>query len=487
MARVKVQITEEEAPPKKVVDDVEVVEHDGPIMLPKGMTITAAIRSLETERQSRETNVGIHAPIEGFVPDVAHAFFQVLKHKYGWVHNKPTPGFFGDTPPYLITVPVSLTEHVEVPWGRTVVPGIDGYLEPGAEPGSGGRYRFVLRGEVKRKHEASVKAIVEAIKEYLRTGSVFRNQAFRLSLHDGDGEPKAMPEPTFLDINRNLKDELVFSDDVMYAIQINVFTPILHTQVVRRLGVPAKRGVLLSGQFGTGKSMTSTVVADLATDNGWTYILCERADELADILRLAREYSPCVVFCEDIDRVMKGQRSISMDEVLNVIDGVESKNAELMVILTTNNIDNINQAMLRPGRLDAVIEVHPPDASAVDRLMRQYGKGLISPDEDISEAAGMLQGQIPAVIQEVVEKSKLAAVYRGETDFGPGTLSAADLVAGAHAMQNTVKLLEPRKEDTRPDLLKAASIHADARVRAAEIVANPFNSNHAKEVEPALT
>jgi transitional endoplasmic reticulum ATPase len=485
MARVKSSdvtleiLDEEEAPPvkKKRVDDVLIVEHDGPIQLPKGMSLTAAIRSLEQERSSRETVMRVHAPIDGFVPDVAHAFFQALKARYGWVQNKPTPGFFGDSPPVMMTVPTGLNSHVEVPWGRTVVPGIDGYLSPGVEEHES-RFRFVLGGEVKRKHEATIKDIVQDTKEFLRAHSVFRAQAFRLKLHDRDGDVLPLPAPVFLDINRSLKDALVLNEDVEYSIRTNVFVHITHRDVMRRLGVSPKRGILLSGRFGTGKSMTSTVVADLATDNGWTYILCERSDELADILRLAREYSPCVVFCEDVDRVMQGQRSVSMDEVLNVLDGVESKNAEIMVILTTNDLHSINQAALRPGRLDAVIEFHPPDSVAVERLMRQYASGLIATTEDITEAADMMAGQIPAVIEEAVKRSKAAAVYRGVTDWGPGTLQGNDLVAAAHTMRNQNRLLEPRVEDTRSDILKAADMHGQSRVQAARILA--VNANGIK-------
>lgn len=462
----------------KKVDVVQVVEHDGPLSLPKGMSLSRAIKALEDERTHRETTVGIHAPIEGFLPDVAHAFFQVLKRRYGWVHNKPTPGFFGDQPPIMLTVQTGLNSHVEVPWGRTVVPGVEGFLEPGTEMHLG-RVRFVLGGEVKRKHEDTVKEIVAETKEYLKDGSVFKGQAFRLRWIQDNGQPVQMPEPVFLDINRTLKNELVFSAEVEHSIQVNIFTPIVRTELVRRLGVPRKRGILLSGRYGTGKSMTSTVVADLATTHGWTYLLCERANELKEMLRLAREYGPAVVFCEDIDRVMSGERDMSMDEVLNVIDGVESKNVELMVILTTNHVEEIHQALLRPGRLDAIIDVKPPDAEAAQRLMRLYGRGLIDPDENITEAGRLLDGQIPSFIQEVVEKSKLAAVFRNPDleEWGPGAIRGVDLVSAAHTMQNAQALLAEKVPDTRSETVKAAEIVANSRVEAARITAGVLDNN----------
>ena len=76
-------------------------------------------------------------------------------------------------------------------------------------------------------------------------------------------------------------------DEVKAAINTSIFTPIRHTGLVRKVQDSLKRGVLLSGKFGTGKSMTSAATAYLATENKWTFIVCERADELAEVLRLA--------------------------------------------------------------------------------------------------------------------------------------------------------------------------------------------------------
>jgi transitional endoplasmic reticulum ATPase len=407
-----------------------------------------------------------------------------MKQMYGWAHNVPTPGFFGDNPPTMLSVRVGLNKTVSVPWGILVVPGLEGHLSSGTERGPDGHMRFVIGGNVKRKSEKKVEEITEATREYLLHNSVYKGKAFRLRVTDGRGEPVAMPEPHFLDINTQAKDELVFSRDVEASIAINVFTPIEHRELARQLGVPLKQGILLSGKLGTGKSMTSTVVADKATASGWTFIMCERATEIAEMLRLAQGYAPAVLFCEDIDRVMSGERDIDMDAILNVLDGVESKSSELMVILTTNHVEEISQAMLRPGRLDSIIDVKPPDAEATDRLMRLYGRGLIAQDEDISEACGIVAGQIPAVIQRVVERAKLAAIHRDpSTTWGAGALTGQDLVAAALAMKNQVDLLAERKEDTRSEYVKAAQIHADGRMKAAKVLAGDSNNGRTRHAE----
>jgi transitional endoplasmic reticulum ATPase len=164
---------------------------------------------------------------------------------------------------------------------------------------------------------------------------------------------------------------------------------------------------------------------------------------------------------------MTGDRDNVIDHILNVIDGVESKSTEIMIVLTTNDIENITPALLRPGRLDAVIYIDKPDAKAAERLARQYGRGLISDDEDISEAAAALAGRIPAVIREAVERSKLAAIMM--TPIGePLRISNAALLHSATRMQIQLNLLEPKFSDTRSETVKSAEIVAAAHERAVQ-------------------
>lgn len=448
---------------KTKVDVVEVVHHDGALALPKGMTLPQAIEVLTREWKHSEEIIDLHSEITGFVPDAAYAMFQTMRDIYGWAHNVATPGFWGDEPPDTITVQAGLHRSVQVPWGRFKVPGIgDGYLWTDTTETEGRAY-LQINGRMRRKYEKEFDRIVQGTKTYLLEHSLYRGEAFRIRLRDANGGTLPLPAPKFLDINRSLKDELVFPKPVENSIHVSVFTPIRYREKARQAGVPKKRGVLLYGTYGTGKSMTSSVVADIATASGWTFIMCERASELVDVLRMARDYSPCVVFCEDVDKVLSGERTVSMDELLNVVDGVETKNAEILVIFTTNTVEEINKAALRAGRLDAVIEVLPPDAEAVRRLIYLYGRGLIDPEADISEACGLLAGEIPASVQEAVERSKLAAIDRDpESDLVPGSITSADLLVAAHSMRNQLDLQRVQEIDKRSDREKAAEITAGA-------------------------
>lgn len=453
-----------ESKKKTITDVIEVVRHGEQLVIPESLPLERAKKVIEQKIEFEQQDVAINAVIPGFMYDAAHAFYRVLQDKFGWANSVATPTIFGPKPPVMLSVPVDIDRVVEVPWGRFELPGIEGYVQTSADF-QDGQWVFVIGGVVKRVHEKQVGEVVEATKRYVRENSVYRGKAFQVRWRDDEGDLNEMPQPVFLNLPGNTRDSLIFSDDVQAALETSLFTMIEHTDEVRKMGVPLKRGLLLSGPYGTGKSMTSTATAEVAIANSWTFINCLRAGELGDILRLARQYQPCVVFCEDIDRVLDGKRSVDMDEILNIVDGVESKNTEILVVLTTNNVERIHQAMLRPGRLDAVIHVAPPDAKAAERLMRHYSAGLIPSDEDITEPARLMDGQIPAVLREVVERSKLAALraqYRSTGKKGTLVITKEALVDAALSMKNQLDLLAERKEDTRSATEKGASILAEA-------------------------
>lgn len=433
---------------------VAIDRHGGQkIMLPDDMGLGTAIRVLVREKEHTEQFVSLAATVEGFIPDVALAFYMALKDRYGYVHEKE-----GWTPPRLITVASGPGQTVSVPWGTFEIPNVEGSFGAHALLGDDGKRVVHITATIRRRDDEHFHEVVRLTKANLRDRSLYRGKAFKIRLKDDDGDGLELPEPEFMSLDRGLHNDLIFSRSLEEAIEVQVLTPIRHRDQVKDEGMSTKRGVLLHGTFGTGKSMTSHVVAVEAVENGWTFILCERASELTDVLRMARQYEPAVVFCEDVDKVLAGHRNLSMDELLNVFDGVESKGAELMVIFTTNTVDQINKAALRPGRLDAVIEVTPPDQEATERLIRLYGRGRVQDDEDVSTVAAVLAGEIPAIIQEVVKRSQLAAIRRG----GTGNITAHDLQIAASSVQPQLALMRDALPDLRSEREKAAAITADA-------------------------
>ena len=446
------------------------------ISIPESISLDSALEALHYERDRQEQVQAFRSPIErAFIWDAAYALLKTLDDMFGYVKHINTPGFFGDNPPQMMKVPVDRDEVIEVPWGRMTIPGVEGYIETTFQWGKSGRAELVIAGQVKGKSMSIIDTIVEKCTKTVREHSIYKGKSFRIKFKKESGEADPMPTPTFLDVDKIKIDELIFSQEVSNQIETSIFTPLRYTDKCRQHGIPLKRGILLTGPYGTGKTLTATCTAKIARDNGWTFILCDDPTEFADVMDFAMEYGPSVVFCEDIDRVVSGNRDQDMDEILNVIDGVQAKGAEMMVVLTTNDCDAINKAMLRPGRLDAVIHVGPPDAVAVIKLLRLYGRELLGKDEDLTAVSNELNGKIPAVIREVVERAKLEAITL--SSGASQMLTSEALIRASRSMKTQLDLLEPQLNDTRSDREKAAQIMADSREKTTQILADTLVQN----------
>lgn len=409
-------------------------------ILPEAMDYDTAIEVLQRKKTEEETKVGIYEEVDAYPLDGAFMLMKVLAGRYGWASPVPTPGFFKDTPPTMANLEVGYGENTQVIWGSFAMPGIEGSLSTGAGR-KDGRLIFIIQGQVKKKHQNEVLEIAAEVRRRIREESVYKGAAIRLQT-DEDGELDAMDAPKFLDLTRVNEEELVLPTEIEEQVRTSLFTPVEHTERCRQFGIPLKRGVLLEGKYGTGKTLTAYVTAKKCVANGWTFIYLDRVSGLDEALRFARQYSPSVIFAEDIDRVVAGEdRTVDIDDVLNSIDGIESKGSEIITILTTNHVDRINRAMLRPGRLDAVISITAPDAKAAERLLRLYGRDSIARSEDLTLAGVELGGQIPAVIREVVERSKLFAISRNNGDDEKLSITSADLVRAAKQMKHHLRLM----------------------------------------------
>jgi hypothetical protein len=407
---------------------------------PRNMTLLEAREWLHRLEQAEEEVIGIHEVIDAHPWDGCVAFMQAMRETYGWGAPTPTGPWWRRHTPTMISIETGVNETASIFWGGFQLPGVEGQLITETEE-KRGQVRFCIGGTTKRKHIEMIHALAELTRQIVRERSIYRGHAIRLAL-DG-GAINLLEPPTFMNLKRVRESELVFSEELMDQVVTNLWNPIEFTAQCREIEVPLKRGVLLEGPYGTGKTMAATITAKKCEQHGWTFITVGRVSALESALQFAVNYQPCVVFVEDIDREMAGERTPEMDDILNKVDGIVSKGSEIMVVMTSNKAHEINQAMLRPGRLDAVLRIGPPDAGAVQKLLRVYGRKLIKPDEDLTGAGEALAGRIPAVIREVVERSKLYAIGRA-----PGAefhLTDADIVRSARGMAHHLALLDGDK------------------------------------------
>ena len=281
------------------------------VIIPKNMKLGDVIRWLKRQQAAEETEISFVKDFPYHPADGAVQLAEVLKEKYGWAALVPTEGFF-KVPPKMRSIQISNTETVKVPWGNMKIPGIEGTISVGGfrDPETQ-LLRFQIQADVWKRDVDQIDEICQAIHNRMPEKSIYRGRSIQAT-SQGDVE--------FLEPSAFFKEDLILPEDVEAQVNANIFTPIEFTEAVVEAGVPLKRGVLLSGDYGTGKTLTGTVCSSLCEINGWTYIMVSHPRELVTTLQMAKLYQPAVVYCEDIDQIATGVRTEDVNTLLEAVD-----------------------------------------------------------------------------------------------------------------------------------------------------------------------
>ena len=392
-----------------------VVRTGDKIILPDGASIPDVIKALQAEYDSERQKVSVNTTVAVPPWDGAMALTKAIHEELGLIQAVEIPGgwFSPEQPPEEMEVEYALGKTMTVRWGRFSLPGMgDAIAETGVtKDDTSGEFNFTAKITTVRRWQKRARKILDRMREIASVESIHKGKAFSIQFFDMDGDQIRIPTPKFFPFNAATP---IFRQDLEQAIDRNIYTVIRHAKELQTLGESLKRGVLFAGSYGTGKTMLASAIADVATqpENGWTFIYVKEPRELPLALGYARKFQPVVVFCEDVDRIAGMDRSNEVNNLLNQLDGVDSKSAQIMTILTSNHSNKVNQAMRRPGRIDMVLQVLPPDAETITRMVKSFvGTGL-EQDADLSGIGETLSGFAPAYIREACGRARLEALRR---------------------------------------------------------------------------
>ena len=421
---------------------------------PDKMDLRAAAEALTRRADEEEAIYDAHEFIDAYPHDALVAFVQACRNLYNFATTMPIKTWFGDINPDLITVVTGFRpgDRVEVPLGLFKLPGVEEPIYTRFHK-ENGRLGLLIHGEIRKKDQERLAELADETRRVLSLQSIYKGKAIRLGVTD-DGQLTENTPPTFIDLTGVSKDQLFFDRVTTQQLTTNLFGPIEKIRVCRAKGLPVKRTVLLSGPFGTGKSLTCAVTGHLSEKNGLTFIILDNVKGLKAALEFAKRYAPAVVFAEDIDRIT-GERNDQANDLVNMIDGVLSKGTEVITVLTTNHVEKIIGVMLRPGRLDAIINLKAPDAETVQRLIRFYGADSIRPEEDLTKAGEALAGQIPATIAEALKRARTDMILE-ERDY----ITSLDIEGAAAGMEFQLTLLNKTEQKETAAETLARSLRA---------------------------
>ena len=205
--------------------------------------------------------------------------------------------------------------------------------------------------------------------------------------------------------------------------------PLKYKEAFDFVNVEAPKGILLHGPPGTGKTLIAKALAKMTESNFISIkgpeLLSKWVGEsekgVREIFRKARQVAPCIIFLDEVDALVPRRGSGGSEshvtqnvvsQILTEIDGLEELH-NVLIIGATNRLDIVDEALLRPGRFDRIIEVPNPDSKGREQIFKIHTKKKpLADNVSISKLVELTNGFSGAEIAAVANRAATAALKR---------------------------------------------------------------------------
>ncbi|MBR4891725.1 MAG: ATP-dependent zinc metalloprotease FtsH [Alphaproteobacteria bacterium] len=240
-----------------------------------------------------------------------------------------------------------------------------------------------------------------------------------------------------------------------------------HKDKYKTLGARVPRGVLLSGQPGTGKTLLARAIAGeanvpffAASGSDFSGIIVGLGvAKIKEIFEMAKRNAPCILFIDEIDAIGQKRsthsyndqdREQTLNQLLIEMDGF-ANDTGIIVIGATNRVDMLDQALLRPGRFDRQVYIELPDMAGRREILDLYAKKVkIGSEVNLQDLARGTTGFSGADLENLLNEAALHAVRNGRSEITSDDVEEArDKI-----------IMGPRKiRKMRPEDIKLTAYH----------------------------
>ena len=238
------------------------------------------------------------------------------------------------------------------------------------------------------------------------------------------------------------RDEVILPQQTLNLLDRNVINFVQQRPHLAKRGMNLKKGILLWGPPGTGKTHTVNYLSQALPGTTTLVITSEQIRYLSEYMNLARLLQPSLVIIEDADLIAR-QREYTdscgealLNKLLNEMDGLRS-DAEIIFVLTTNRPETLEEALTaRPGRIDQAIEYPLPDTDGRRRLATLYAGNQEIAENVLASIVSRTDRTSAAFIKELMRRATQYAIARGaEEPISTGDVEVAVeemLFSGGH-------------------------------------------------------
>ena len=312
------------------------------------------------------------------------------------------------------------------------------------------KHELLVTGKCQQMYMTIMDDIIEATKHFLATESIYKGQALEIT---------DINDPQILDLSSIDQQLMVLSKSTKYAL-LPIEARLTEPQVCIERGIPLKYGALLEGPYGTGKTLLAFKLAKKSIENGWIFIYLKDPSLLAEALRMSkiidRSGHGALIFVEDVDQVTRGDRDAALQDIVNTLDGGDTKDMNVISLFTTNHIELINPTFLRGKRIGTIISMGFLDAETAFEFMKQsFQIGNYTISEDLTEVCNLIANSdiAPAFMAEIVEAVKARLVFEKRND-----VKSFDVEYAVKSYLHQVDLAKKRPTTDTPEVLLAKNL-----------------------------